>query len=674
VTNRDHPDVDQQYRNAVAEPIAAHHEGRSIITSGKWDEKHMHPTDNGLAIYSQDITERKRSEDQLRQSEAHFNEAQRLGHVGSWIWYVDTGDLVWSLEHYRLFGVDPETFKPTADNTRRLIHPDDLPRVEAAVGDAVRDKRDFEVEYRLIRSDGAIRHHLGLGRPLLSDAGEAKTFIGTVIDITDRKEAERALRESEERFRRYFELGLIGMTMMSPSKGILDVNDELCRILGYEREELLHKSWADLTHPDDIASDLMQFERVVAGEIDGYSLDKRWVRKDGRIIYSIMAARCVRRLDGTVDYFIGLVQDITARKMAEEKLRRSEALLAEGQRISQTGSWVLSLVTGALSWSLEHYRLWGVNPDSFEVTLASTRLLIFADDRDATVNEFDTAIRERRGVHAEFRVVRPNGTVRHMLSVGQPVQTESGSCEEYVGTVMDVTDRKVEEAARQELRRQLIAAQEDERRRIALEMHDHFGQQLSALVLKMSELRRDLGRRVGFARELESLERIARQLDRDLEQIVGRLRPTALDDLGLVAALTEYVTQWSELFHVAAELHTNGTKADRLGSELETALYRITQEALNNVAKHARAKHVSVLIDQRDDRVSVIVEDDGVGFDPERPSARFGLAGMRDRARLLGGLVDIESRSGRGTTVVARIPLKVVRNGGGHAQAPSAAG
>src|SRR6267142_1043113 len=144
-----------------------------------------------------------------------------------------------------------------------------------------------------------------------------------VREIGERERAEEALRVSEERFRRYFDLGLIGMAITSPDKGCLEVNDELCRILGYERSEMLQKNWSEITHPDDLAADVVQFDRVLAGEINGYSLDKRWILKDGRIIDSIMAAKCVRRADGSVDYFVGLVQDITERKQAEDSVRKA---------------------------------------------------------------------------------------------------------------------------------------------------------------------------------------------------------------------------------------------------------------------------------------------------------------------------------------------------------------
>jgi signal transduction histidine kinase len=222
-------------------------------------------------------------------------------------------------------------------------------------------------------------------------------------------------------------------------------------------------------------------------------------------------------------------------------------------------------------------------------------------------------------------------------------------------------EQREEETVREELRRRLVASQEDERRRIALEMHDQFGQQLSALALKLSAMKRDSARRTALAEQLGSLESIVRQLDRDLEDLVGRLRPMALDDLGLTAALTQYVKRWSEHFDIPADLHATGIEVSRMTDEINTALYRITQEALNNVAKHAHATHVDVLLDGRPEAVSLIVEDHGVGFrTADLPSGpqRFGIVGMRERALLLGGTLDIESRPGDGTTVVARLPLR----------------
>ena len=183
-------------------------------------------------------------------------------------------------------------------------------------------------------------------RPYRPSAGDLRLldlYARQAADLIERGQADEKLRRSEERFRSCFELGLIGAAFTSPDKGILEVNDELCRILGYAREELLSKSWAELTHSDDLAADVAQFERTLVGDIDGYSLDKRWIRKDGTLVYSIMAARAVRRADGTLDYLIGLVQDISARKSAEESLLRLQADLGHVSRMATMGELTSSI-------------------------------------------------------------------------------------------------------------------------------------------------------------------------------------------------------------------------------------------------------------------------------------------------------------------------------------------
>ena len=132
--------------------------------------------------------------------------------------------------------------------------------------------------------------------------------------ITEQVEGRRALAESEARFRAMFENAAVGIALVAPDGRWLRVNEALCRILGYPVDELIKKSFQDVTHPDDLAADVENFNRVIAGEMDGYTLDKRWICKEGRVIHSIMAAKCLRRVDGSVDYFVGLVLDTTARK------------------------------------------------------------------------------------------------------------------------------------------------------------------------------------------------------------------------------------------------------------------------------------------------------------------------------------------------------------------------
>lgn len=269
-------------------------------------------------------------------------------------------------------------------------------------------------------------------------------------EFIERQRASDVLSASENRFRRYFELGLIGMALTSPAKRFLEVNDELCRILGYKREELLQKTWAELTHPDDLADDVEQFDRVIAGETDGYTLDKRWIRKDSQIINSIVSAKSVRRANGSVDYMVKLVQDITERKRAEEKLQRNEMYLAEGQRLSHTASWAWNVVTGEVYWSPELFRIYGLDADKVRPGYPDAFEYIHAEDRARAQQTFENAAREEQEFELAFRVLLPNGTIRHVNNLAHPVFDDGGAVVEFVGTTIDTTERvQAEERARQ---------------------------------------------------------------------------------------------------------------------------------------------------------------------------------------------------------------------------------
>ncbi len=231
----------------------------------------------------------------------------------------------------------------------------------------------------------------------------------------------------------------------------------------------------------------------------------------------------------------------------------------------------------------------------------------------------------------------------------------------------EVKDRRRIEAERVELLRRIVFAQEDERRRIAREMHDQFGQQLTVLKLKLDAIKEDCGENQKLCEQVDALQTLAMQLNEDVDHMVWDLRPTALDDLGLHVALSSYVTNWEQHLGIPVQLHTSGMDGERLTPQIETALYRIAQEALNNIAKHAQAAQVAIVLERRTDQVSLIVEDDGAGFDLqqvfEAEDKGLGLIGMRERAALVDGTLEIESRPNKGATVVVRIPVPSLRNG-----------
>jgi len=240
----------------------------------------------------------------------------------------------------------------------------------------------------------------------------------------------------------------------------------------------------------------------------------------------------------------------------------------------------------------------------------------------------------------------------YVVSSDRPVEIDDGC----VTPVLERSDARA-----QTLLASLVTVQEDERRRIARDLHDHVGQQLTALRLQLTAL---LNSNVDddWREKVEHVEQMTARLDRDLSFLAWELRPSALDNVGLEAALERFVHEWSKTFDIMAEFLASGIDKRQLSHASRTALYRVVQEALHNVAKHAGASRVAVMLRRRGPHIVLVIEDNGVGFDvgglaDGASDSGLGLAAMRERTALIGGTFTIESTSGRGTTLIVEIPL-----------------
>ena len=401
-------------------------------------------------------------------------------------------------------------------------------------------------------------------------------IIVTFMDITERKEAERQLRASEERLRLLIESVEDYAIIIQNTEGRIEIwNPGAERMFGYSRAEAVGQSIAIIFTPEDREQGA-HLEEMNKAQEEGHAADERWhLRKDGSRFYVSGVLTLLR--NGELTGYAKIARDLTESKRAEEELRRAH-------------------------------------------------------------EELEQRIMERTN-----DLARANEALR-----------------------MENAERRQVEKARLQLLRQLVRTQEDERRRIAREIHDHLGQQSTALRLNLEALKDLCKEYAELCEPIGQAQAIAARLDADVDFLAWELRPASLDDLGLPAALANFVKEWSAHFSIPADYHSTGMDSERPSPETETSLYRIAQEALNNTYKHAQASRVDVLLERRNNHVVLIVEDDGVGFnqnDEEEEHQGLGLLGMRERAAIIGGTLEIESAPNQGTTIFARVPVLFLEEG-----------
>jgi signal transduction histidine kinase len=225
----------------------------------------------------------------------------------------------------------------------------------------------------------------------------------------------------------------------------------------------------------------------------------------------------------------------------------------------------------------------------------------------------------------------------------------------------EISERRTAEEQVRELLGRLVQVVEEERARISRDLHDTLGQHLAVLTLELKTLQGMAMGAAGARERIASIQRSVRMIDDEVDRLSYELRPVALDDLGLDEALRSHARNWSAESGIAVDVHSHGLRTGRLPAVVETTVYRIVQEALTNVRKHAGASRVGLIAERRLDEVRVVIEDDGCGFDPAGVSSvggrRLGLRGMSERAGLVAGRLEIESLPGRGTTVYLAIPV-----------------
>jgi PAS domain S-box-containing protein len=493
--------------------------------------------------------------------------------------------------------------------------------------------------------------------------------------IVERKRAVEALRESEERFRGAFDFAAVGMALVDPDGRWLQVNRSLCELVGYSEEELLNTNFQSITHPEDLKTDLTYMRQVLSGEIPQYQMETRFFHKFGHIVWILLSVSLVRDAQGVPLYFISQIQDITQRRQTEQQLRQAEEKYRNLFENAVEGVFQTTPDGRYLSANPALSRMYGF--ESPQELLASLTNFDQETYVDPTHRANCRSLLQENGVLKEFeaQIYRKDGRKIWTSTNAQTVLDVRGQPVAYQGIVQDITERKEAEERLKHSGEQLRAlwvrlqsVREEERTRIAREIHDELGQALTSLKMDLSWLEKKIalpGDENSKAPLLDKVQTMSSFMGTTLDKvrkIATELRPAVLDDLGLTAAL-----EWqAREFEARTGIECNSRIEEmKLDPSLSTTVFRIFQEAMTNIVRHARATEVQVVFGKSAKKLLLVVRDNGRGVtDEEIADPRsLGILGARERAALLGGRVRIRGTPGKGTSVILRVPLKKLSSG-----------
>ncbi len=642
------------------------------------------------------ITDRKLVEEALRRGEERYVLAQRAASIGIWDWNIRTGDLYWSQQIEPIFGFGPGEFGASYEAFLDCIHPDDRQLVIDSVGACVEGGADYAVDHRIVWPDDTVHWVSETGAVFRDERGVALRMLGVVQDISARKQAESALRASEERYRDLVE-NVSEVIFAVDAQGLFTYVSPLIEtFIEYPPTEVVGHPFIEFIAPEDKELIARRYRRLIAGETVGPN-EYRIVTRSGDIRWMRVSTKQVVE-DGRVVALQGVLADITGRKRAEEALVRRIDELSALHTIAQTVAGTTDLpgvleaaaetVIGLFDVRVAFIMTLGVESLELQIVAGSERdsgpfpemppaprldkmpnvRRLLATGRSVTVADVQAlplspdllTFFSDLGLHAFLLIpLKARGEVTGLFAVGsdQAGRVFTPGEANLAETIAVDIAATIENARLAEESR--AAAVDAERQRLARELHDSVTQSLYSLTLLSNGwgTMAEQGRLEDPAASFHHLGEVGQQALKEMRLLIHQLRPPILDEVGLVGALQQRLDAVEQRSSVDARMITLGA-LEGVPHSIEEQLFHIAQEALNNVLRHANASEVIVRLRAAEERVELCVEDNGAGFDPSAATAGMGLANIRERAMAIGGDVTITSDPARGTTLVVTVGSK----------------
>ncbi|CAG1013998.1 partial Sensor histidine kinase LiaS, partial [Anaerolineales bacterium] len=621
------------------------------------------------------VDEQQRVETELRESEARFRAMFENAAVGISIISPEGKTLAVNPTLVKLSGrTEAELIELGG---RGVTYPEDRNVGMAEFHEILEGKREnYQVEKRYVHEDGRVHWMRQSVSAVRDEAGKVRYMIVIAEDIDQRKRAREELRESEARFRAMFDNAAIGIALIGLDRRPIAVNEALIQMTGYSREEGEKMSGADLTYPPDAEIGAEERQAVLDNKLDVFQVEKRYVHKDGHIFWVRITSSVVRDADGKPKYIVAMTENIDEQKRKSEELRESEARFRSMFDNAAVGVAVMTLDRHITQINQRASRLTGYTQE--EISQIDPSMLAVKEDRFVDRHLFvELAEGKRDQYTVEKRYIRKDGSIFWGRVNFSSVHGVDGKPLYTIGIIEDISEEKraAERLAAQEAehRRQLEqriaertkelnfanerlrekAAQDAvaaERTRLARDLHDAVTQTLFSTTLiadvlpDIWEMNRPEGKR-----RLEELRQLTRGALAEMRTLLVELRPNALVEVPLPTLLRQLTEALSGRARINIQLSAEGER--KLPADVQISLYRIAQEALNNVFKHAKASEAVVTL-RMGEVVRLTVADNGSGFDPSTVTAdHLGVKIMRERSDAIGAKLSIYSEPGEGTQI-----------------------
>ena len=614
---------------------------------------------DGVVFAIEDVTEQVQTASALRKNEEKYRSLVESTEDSIYLVDRDCRYLFMNQKHLSRFGFPAN--KVIGSAYAEFHSKEETKEFTEKIKKVIKTGKSLSYEYRSERGGG---YYIRTLSPVTEPDGRTTAVTVVSKDITEHKAGQEALKESEASYRELADSIADVFFAMDKELRYTYWNKASEDLTGIPAEDAIGKSLYEL-FPD--TSQTRGAERVyleVLRKQKPRSFKNEYQLRGKDIIFEISAYPS----KGGLSVF---VKDITERVLAEERIKEQNKFLNSVLESLTHPFYVVDVFDYTLKMANSATNPGPLSKDSTCYALTHRR------DRPCRSTSHpcpvDIVKKTKEPVTVEHLHYDQDGEPRHIEIHAYPVFDSEGSVCQIIECCLDITERKqAEKALRESERRlrflssQLIAAQEKERRRISLELHDEMGQALTAVDLDLAEIEKELPSNLAPAitEKLAETRSIVDQASEQIRELSLYLRPSMLDDLGLVPTLRWHLNRFSKRTNVEVKLEAIDLD-ERLDTNLETVLYRVVQEALNNVAKHAEAKKALVRLERKGEAIAIYIKDDGKGFDVNEilvrgaPEAGIGLLGMRERVAILGGSFSIQSRKRHGTQIIAEIPVGI---------------